>query len=286
MQFGKRTSIGIGVLALLCSASVALADDPVPLPECTKAPSPDDVESAKQSHIIATGRFNLQDWDKAIEFWRQAYSFDCTAHALLVNIANAYEKKGDKKGAVMALETYMKRAKDAPDLLKISERVMDLKKGIEPEPQVTATATATTPPVQTVTAAPIVTAAPVGPRPFGVAPLVIAGIGGALAIAGAIMIPVGLGPYNEALEKCPKDENGNLLPCPLAGSGNTGRITWNAGGWILGAGVAAAIGGVGFHFLFNKPKAEPAAQPATKAGIELVPVLSPQAGGLLLNGKF
>jgi hypothetical protein len=286
MQFGKRTSIGIGVLALLCSASVALADDPVAFPECTKAPSSDDVESAKQSHNIATGRFNLQDWDKAIEFWRQAYSFDCTAHALLVNMANAYEKKGDRRSAVMALETYMARAKDAPDLLKISQRVMDLKKGIEPEPTVTATATATAAPTPTVTTAPTTTASPAGARPFGPAPLIIAGVGGALAIAGAIMIPVGLGPYNNALDNCPRDKNGNLLACPLADAGNTGRITWNAGSWILGVGVVAAIGGVGFHFLFNKPKAEPTAQPATKAGLELLPVLSPQAGGLLLNGKF
>src|SRR6187399_3347801 len=90
MQFGKRTSIVIGALAVLCSTSMALADDPAPFPECSSKPSQDDVESAKQSHIIATSRFNLQDWDKAIEFWRQAYSFDCTAHALLVNIANAY----------------------------------------------------------------------------------------------------------------------------------------------------------------------------------------------------
>jgi len=281
MHLFKRSRVVIGAAALLFGASVALADDSAPFPECTRAPSPDDVEAAKQSHIIATSRFNLQDWDKAIEFWRQAYSFDCTAHAILVNIANSYEKKGDKKNAILMLETYLVRAPGAPDMVKVNERVLDMKKSLEPAPTATAvvTATATAAPTATATVAP-----PTGPRPFGSIPLVVAGVGGALAIAGAIMIPVGLGPYNEALEKCP--------PAPtqcdpaLANPGNTGRVTWNLGGAFLGIGAAAAVGGLGWHFLFNKPAATSSATPAPKARVDVVPVVSPQFGGLLLNGKF
>ena len=300
MDFSKRTRIVIGASALFLGTSAALADDPVSFPECTKAPSADDVEAAKSSHKIAASRFDLQDWDKAIEFWRQAYGLDCTAHALLVNIANAYEKKGDKRSAIAALETYLVRATGAPDLVKINERVVELKKSLEPLPPVTATATATA----TVTAPPTVTAtAPVpGSRPYGAMPLVIAGVGGALAIAGAIMIPVGFGPYNEALSQCPDKNAAGERVCPagtvdpegLVARGNAGRITWNMGAAFLGVGLAAAAGGLGFHFVFNKPQAAassspegtPAPQGAPKARVDVVPVAGPQFGGLVVSGKF
>jgi hypothetical protein len=289
MHFSKRTRVVIAVSALFLGASVALADDPVSFPECTKAPSSEDVEAAKSSHKIAASRFDLQDWDKAIEFWRQAYGLDCTAHALLVNIANAYEKKGDKRNAVVALETYLVRATGAPDLVKVNERVMELKKGLglEPQPTATATATASAAPTPTVTAT---TAPTVGPRPYGAVPLVITGVGAALAVAGAIMIPVGLGPYNEVRAQCNIPVPGGL-DCPdtvpdkeaFKAKGNAGRLTWNAGAALLGVGAAAAIGGLVFHFAFNKPRA-PASTPAAK--VDVRPVVSPELGGLVVTGKF
>jgi hypothetical protein len=295
MHFSKRTRIVFGASALFLGASIALADDPISFPECTKTPSQDDVEAAKSSHKIAASRFDLQDWDKAIEFWRQAYGLDCTAHALLVNIANAYEKKGDKRNAIVALETYLVRATGAPDLVRVNERVVDLKRGLEPLPTATATVTAT------VTAAPTptttATAPPPGVRPYGALPFVIAGIGGALAVAGAIMVPAGLGPYNEVLGICDipsKDPNKPGLMCPdavedkqaLLDKGNTGRAVWNTGAAFLGVGVAAVAGGLGFHFLFNKPQTPSATTGAPKATLQLLPVVSPESGGLLLHGQF
>lgn len=290
----KRTRIFIGALAVLASASVALADDPVAFPECTKTPSSDDVEAAKQSHLIATSRFNLQDWDKAIEFWRQAYGLDCTAHALLVNIANAYEKKGDKRSAVAALETYLTRATGAPDLVKINERVVDLKKELQPEPVASASASA---PASSASASATETPPPPppGPRPFGVTPLVIAGAGTVLAIAGAIMIPAGLGPYNEALAECSgRDAEGNLTcagaadPKASEAKGNTGRAVWNTGAALLGVGLVAAAGGLVFQFVFNKPAPAASAPPGRAPGaqVNVAPLVSPELGGLVLHGKF
>jgi tetratricopeptide (TPR) repeat protein len=294
MDFCKRTRVVIGASALLLVAGAALADNPAPFPECTKTPSADDVEAAKQSHTIATSRFNLQDWDKAIEFWRQAYGLDCTAHALLVNIANAYEKKGDKRAAVAALETYLVRATGAPDLVKVNERVVDLKKSLEPAPTATATATATATVIPTATAT-ATAPPPSGARPFGPIPLVVAGVGGAIAIVGAILIPVGLGPYNEAFVDCP--DPSDCDDPAVRDKANNGRVLWNAGGALLGVGVAAAAGGLGWHFLFNKPQpvaSAPAAPPKgaapkptpTKARLDVMPVVSPQVGGVVVTGKF
>jgi tetratricopeptide (TPR) repeat protein len=313
MHLSKRSKVAIGAAALLFVASAASADDaPITFPECTKPPSAEDTEAAKQSHLIATSRFQLKDWDKAIEFWRQAYSLDCTAHAILVNIANAYEGKGDKRAAIAALETYLLRAKNAPDLVVVNERVLALKKSLEPAPTVTATATAAptvtaTAPAPTATA----TAAPTGARPYGSLPLIVAGVGGALAVAGVIMIPVGLGPYNTAEDKC------KTTGCTAdeAAAGNSGRTTWNAGAAFLGIGLVAAAGGLGWHFLFNKPASDTAApatqQPQQPGGapgaapsgapsaapkapvaaaprgrLDVLPIASPQFGGLVLTGKF
>ena len=283
MHFSKSSRVVIGASSLIFVAGMALAQDPAPFAECTRPPLAADVEAAKQSHIIATSRFNLQDYDKAIEFWRQAYGLDCTAHAILVNIANAYEKKGDKKNAIVALETYLVRAKDAPDLVKINERVIDLKKSLAPEPTTTATATApaTADPTATATA-PATAPPPTGPRPFGNTPLFVAAGGGVVALVGAILIPVGLGPYGDAQNKCPGPE----CTEDVAAAGNSGRATWNAGAALLGIGAAAAAGGLVWHFVFNAPKADTPAGSPPKARLDVTPVAGPQFGGLVVNGKF
>ena len=81
MRLSKQSLVLVGATALLFGASAAFADDPAPFPECTKAPSQEDTDAAKSLHQIATARLNIQDWDNAIEFWRQAYALDCTAPA-------------------------------------------------------------------------------------------------------------------------------------------------------------------------------------------------------------
>src|SRR5262249_17837654 len=141
-----------------------------------------------------------------------------------------------------------------------------------------------------VTATATATAAPMGPRPYGSTPLIIAGIGGALAIAGAIMFPVGMGQYNDAREKLIKAGCNPSKACfdvEDVNRGNTGLAIWYAGGVFLGVGLVAAVGGVGFHFLFNKPTvASGATAPATKAGLDILPVVSPHTGGLMVTGRF
>ena len=305
MRFSKQSLVLVGATALLFGAGAAFADDPAIYPVCNKPSNPEDTETAKSLHQIATARFNIQDWDKAIEFWKQAYTIDCNAHGILQNIANAYEKKGDKKSAVVALETYLVRAPNAPDIVKVNERAIELKKSLEPAPTVTATATA----APTITAAPTTTAVvPPPARPYGSIPLVVAGVGGALAIAGAIMIPVGLGPYNEVRDVCNVPAADGALTCPkgtpdldnFVAKGNAGRATWNAGAALLGIGAVAAAGGLVFHFVWNKPKdtssaptsATPAAAPsggpasapppAPKADLHVTPLV----GGFSITGKF
>ena len=116
----------------------------------------------------------------------------------------------------------------------------------------TPTVTATTPTVvPTVTPPPTATAVataapsePEGPRPFGLTPWFVVGGGGALAIVGAILIPVGAGNVSSAEATCPPPNHvctGSPAQNQSAVSqGNSGRASGRAGGALIGVGLASA----------------------------------------------
>src|SRR4029078_504190 len=110
MRVHRYWRIGLGAAALL-SVGVALGQPATPYPECPKdkKATAADVEGAKGAHKAATQFYDRGDYDRAIQYWRAAYSFDCTAHALLINTANAYEKKGNKPAAIATLEPFLAR---------------------------------------------------------------------------------------------------------------------------------------------------------------------------------
>src|SRR5262245_26503690 len=80
-----------GAVGLALSAGPALGELPK-YPECTRQATKQETDAAKGAHTAAKGFFDKQDYDRAIRSWRDAYDFDCNAHPLLINIANAYEK--------------------------------------------------------------------------------------------------------------------------------------------------------------------------------------------------
>ena len=135
MHLLRLWRIGLGA-AIALSASLAFATDPVvpSYPECTHKASAADTEGAKGAHKAASQFYDRGDYDKAIRYWTDAYAFDCTAHGVLINIANAYEKQGDKASAVVALETFLRRSGADPT---IEEKVRNLKQSLAP-PVVTA----------------------------------------------------------------------------------------------------------------------------------------------------
>src|SRR4051794_8477359 len=193
---------GLGAAVALSIGVASAAGGPTDYPQCTKKASPSDLDAAKQTHKAASEWYDRGDYDKAIQYWRDAYTLDCSAHAVLINIANAYEKKGDKASAVVALETYQARTGGTNE--KIAEKINRLKEAIAAAPP-TPTPEATTAPSTSPTSAP--TTAPTAPaggdRPYGVAPWVVVGSGGALLVVGAILLPVGYGAVSSAQANCP-----------------------------------------------------------------------------------
>lgn len=284
MRLLRLWRIGLGA-SIALSVSLAFATDPVSLyPECTRKPTSADLDGAKGAHKAASQFYDRGDYEKAIRYWTDAYSFDCTAHGVLINIANAYEKQGDKASAVSALETFLKRA--GTDTT-IEEKVRNLRQAAPP-PVPTASATPTVKPSASAvpSAAPKVmpsAAVPPGRKPYGYKPLIAAGGGGAVAIVGGVLLGVGTSAISSATKKCE-----NRL-CPVGSEdqiskGNTGRIQQGIGATGLVVGLAAVGGGLAWELLFNKPR--PAAAPPGKVSIHVLPAASPNEGGMSVSGSF
>src|SRR3954452_14522316 len=126
MGLPLRGWVVTGILTLSSSGALA-ADSKVSFPPCTTAPTESDRKAAQGAFAAGQGSFNEADYATAITYWRDAYRRDCTAHALLLNLARAYELKSDRAEAVNALETYLQRKPEAPDADQIRRRIENLK---------------------------------------------------------------------------------------------------------------------------------------------------------------
>ncbi|HTQ43463.1 MAG TPA: hypothetical protein VMI75_11950 [Polyangiaceae bacterium] len=282
----------VAVPALAQQAGSSGYPAPCPASQVSKS----DVDRAHTVFLSGKGFLDESNYDKAISYFKDAYSIDCSVHAILPIIATAYERKGDKQSAVGALQEYLKRVPNAPDHEVIQRRINNLQDQIAQE-KATATAvpTASAPPVAS-TAAPTATAttSPTAPTAtaeptstatapptteggHSVTPWIVVGVGGAAVVAGVVLFAVGAGDISTAEKTCPVHDNCND---PNAQStGNSGR-TLETVGVVAGAvGVAAVAGGLLWHFL------ETPGAPST-TGATVTPVVAPGYAGLGLGGRF
>ena len=285
MRVLRSWGLGVGgavalSVALCGSATVALGQAPVTYPECTKKPTPADVEGAKGAHKAASQFYERAEYDKAIRYWNDAYSFDCTANDLLVNIANAYEKLGDRPATVATLEAYLKRT--GPNET-IELKVKNLRAIMTPAP--TATVAPTVAPTVTAPTAVPTTPPPSPPRPYGNTPWFLVGGGGVVALIGVILLPVGYGAVSTADAACPNHSCPKGTSQDVLDKGNTGRTEAGVGWTMMTVGLAAAGGGLAWQMLFNKPRAAAPGQPP-KAGLWMTPVGGPGNAGVALGGSF
>ncbi|HEY8042469.1 MAG TPA: hypothetical protein VIF15_21855 [Polyangiaceae bacterium] len=253
-----------------------------------------DVDRAHTVYLSGKQFLDESNYDKAISYFKDAYSIDCSVHGILPIIATAYERKGDKASAVGALQEYVKRAPTAPDREVIERRIKNLQDQLSHEQPTATTATAptatgTTAPTATGTGEPTATAtatAPTGtatgaPPPdtgggHTLTPWIVAGAGGVLVVTGVVLLIVGSGDVTSAANACP-----TRIGCKdsIASQGNDGRTLEAVGGVVTGVGALGVAGGLLWHFL-EKPAA-----PAP-AGASLNPVVAPGYAGVSLGGAF
>jgi tetratricopeptide (TPR) repeat protein len=124
----------IGSLTLVCSllgvsgasASDSTSNGSTPkYPPCQHEPKASDVEAAKGAFQAGKVSFEEGDYDRAILYWEDAFRRDCTAVKMLLNVARAYELRGDLEPAILALETYLERDPDTTE--PVDKRIEKLK---------------------------------------------------------------------------------------------------------------------------------------------------------------
>jgi len=282
----------VAVPALAQQAGSSGYPAPCPASQVSKS----DVDRAHTVFLSGKGFLDESNYDKAISYFKDAYSIDCSVHAILPIIATAYERKGDKQSAVGALQEYLKRVPNAPDHEVIERRIKNLQDQIaqekaaasaaptaSPPPAAstaapTATATATAPPTATTpTAEPTstATAPPTTEGGHSAAPWIVVGVGGAALVAGVVLFAVGAGDISTAEQKCPVHNNCN--DPNSQSTGNSGRTLESVGVVAGSVGVAAVAGGLLWHFLET---------PASGTTATLTPVVAPGYAGVGLGGRF
>jgi hypothetical protein len=177
---------------------------------------------------------------------------------LLVNVATCRERAGDLAGSVEMLERYLSERSDAPDRRTIEGRIEQLRAraqgGGAEEP----------PPEPAVPGAEPVPSQGGGADPT---PWIVLGIGGAVAVAGAILLGVAA---SEASRVTGATDGSRWED--LEGVASSAQAMWAAGWATLGVGLAAAAAGIGWGIA--------AGSGGERAELRIVP------NGVVLAGAF
>ena len=288
------TLAGLAVGATLI-AGIALAQEPQnPFAiECNRTATPEEVEGARGAHQAARQFYDQGEYARSIQYWRDVFKFDCNAIGTLINLANAYEKLGDRQNAIFALETYIQRLKQADpttNVTKFETKVQNLKQLQQAQIDAAASAAASAAPPPSATTPPpppSATTPPIMVKPYGAAPGVTVGIGAAVMVVGGILIPVGLAKIGDAQKNCAEPTPGNFICKNQADidAAQSGQTIVPAGKIALGVGAAAIVGGLVWEFLANKPVPMEADKPAT-GRVRISPTISPGMSGALIHGTF
>jgi tetratricopeptide (TPR) repeat protein len=298
-----RLVSAVSVVTIVAVPVLALSSSATTYPPPCDASKVSKSDSDRAHTVFLSGRQYLDEsnYDKAISYFNDAYSIDCSVHGILPIIATAFERQGNRAEAVRALEEYQRRAPNAGDHEVIERRIRNLKDQIAretppPPPPSASAPPPPPPPPPSASAAPEPPAPPPPPPPAadhagngpGVAPWVLVGVGGAALVTGVIVYAVGASAISSAQNECP-----SRMGCPsdVASKGNGGRSTEVAGAVVGGIGVAAAAAGVVWKIVGSSgsgssPAAGSASTAPPAARVSLAPAFAPGYVGLNLGGAL
>jgi tetratricopeptide (TPR) repeat protein len=273
-------------LQLALSAQAQTPNEaPVGYPPCATVPDEATTQAAQGAFQAGNASFNEADYTRAIVYWEDAYRRDCTAHAMLKNLARAYELNGQFAHAIVALETFIQRAPDSGETEALQRRIENLqqKQRERAEAEAAAARAKARAERQRAQAA----AKPKEPadeemegaqdEPSGagrsVLPLVLTGVGVAVAGTGAVLWYGAHQDVQDVESQC----GGRQCPSELSKKGNDAidrQIRWAV---VAGAGGALALGGLIWYF----------AQPSDDAAeTTFTPVLAPGLAAFSVQSAF
>jgi hypothetical protein len=273
----RKHVIGLALLLGAATTVPALAQPAATqgYPSCTKTVSTNESELAHQKYIAGKQDYDEGNYESALRRFRDAYNLDCTKHDLLIIISAAYERKGDKKEALNALETYVARNPSAPDVGTYQAKIDNLKKQIAATPP--PAATRTTPPASTAPG-PAAETQDHTPYPWIVAGAGVAAIGiGIAVLVTAPELPTGC---NTGDSTCAKTagETDDVFKKRQEDAGK--HVGQTLGGIVtIAGGGALVVGGLLWHFL------EPTG-PKESTAAKVRPTIAPGYAGVALGGSF
>jgi len=270
-----KTCWGVGLILGLVWPGVAGAQAPTPDPrDACATPSPADTEEAKDAFRDGQAAFSEGDYERAVALWTGAYQRDCSAHALLLNLATAHELLGRPEQATAALRLFNERAPQSPYAAANEQRMARLRVVLSPRPRRDVSTPCPTP-------AP----APPAPAPKGgVAIPVAVSIGGALtAVVGGVLYAEARHAVGDAADRCGGSANDCQDQDALI-DGERARSRAVTAGWITGIGLATFAGGLVWH-LASGPAA-PASSASSSTPLRVGSALGPNGVNLWLGGGF
>jgi tetratricopeptide (TPR) repeat protein len=241
---------------------------------CSETAPPRDPEAARVAFRAGQTAFSEGAYARAVALWDQAYRDDCSAHALLLNLAMAQELLGRPDAAIHTLTLFNRRSPESPYVEANERRIVRLEKEVadrgsaRPLPQ--------RPPM-----APVERPAARDEGPSSLAlPLVVSVSGGVVALIGVVLYLEGRASAGSAESRCGSSRQG----CPDVDGvveGERARSRAELGGWLAGAGLGAAAGGLIWHFL------SPPERPLDQASVQGWNVVaSPDSAGIGWSGRF
>lgn len=263
-----------------------------PYPDCTTKPTQGDVAGAKGAFQAGQASFNEADYKTAINYWEDAFHRDCTATALLLNLARAYELNGEKQHAILALQTYIQRNPKSQQIDQLQRRIDVLKKEVAKEAAAPASAKAASPPSSGATpqssasaapgSSPSETQQPATSQSRPIYPLFVAGAGGVLAIVGGALWLKATSDYNTYSKQCPNFTN---CSSAVASGGNSALTREKIWGGVAIGGLVLGAGGVVWYLL--QPHGAGRTQAGQRSKVpEFAPVVGPNYAGMALSGAF
>ncbi len=164
MRADMRSMIALALVTLLTGAATAA----------------DLTDAAREHYERGLAKYNLADFDAAIDEFKQSYELS-KAPRLLFNIAQAYRLKKDWERALYFYDTYLRNDPKAPNRPDVESRVDEMRKKLDEDAQAK-------PPPPVVKPPPPVVVAPPPPRGPSPRTLIATGIG--LSGAGLVLAGV------------------------------------------------------------------------------------------------
>ena len=265
----------LGGLLPCAVAAQAGEDDGMMRPEsCADSRAAKDPEAARVAFRAGQTAFSEGAYARAVALWDQAYRDDCTAHALLLNLAMAQELLGRPEDAIHTLQLFNRRSPESPYVEANTKRIQQLERAVaDKNRERTRQERAAWTPVDR----------PAADEGSGVpVPIVVSIAGGVLAVAGGVLYLEGSSSAASAEDRC----GASRQQCENVDGvvdGERARSRAQVGGWMAGAGLVAAAGGIAWHILAQPER--PLDQRAATSGLFLS-IDGPGHAGVIWTGQF